>query len=87
MYLEFKKQNDFVGMDMARKFLQMGYTRARRYTNYKGGRKYDEDGNIKERQIDQEKAESAAIFETLWKKVRTDEEYLEKKKEHQKKYG
>ncbi|WP_339149171.1 MULTISPECIES: DUF4385 domain-containing protein [unclassified Sutcliffiella] len=87
MYLEYKKRDDFVGMDMARKFLQMGYTRARRYTNYKGGRKYDEDGNVKERQIDQEKAESATIFETLWKKVRTDEEYLEKKKEHQKKYG
>ena len=29
---------------MARKFIQMGYTRARRYTNYKGGRKYNEDG-------------------------------------------
>ncbi len=87
MYLEYKKQDDFVGMDMARKFLQMGYTRGRRYTNYKGGRKYDEDGNINERQIDEEKAESAAIFETLWKKVRKDEDYLEKKKEHQKKYG
>src|ERR1700760_332487 len=32
---------EFVGADMARKFLQMGYTRARRYANYKGGRKYD----------------------------------------------
>ncbi|MFF5380932.1 DUF4385 family protein [Pedobacter suwonensis] len=26
---------------MARKYLQMGYTRARRYANYKGGKKYD----------------------------------------------
>jgi hypothetical protein len=26
---------------MARKFLQMGYTRARRYANHKGGKKYD----------------------------------------------
>lgn len=33
-------EGDFVGADMARKFLQMGYTRARRYANYKGGRKY-----------------------------------------------
>jgi hypothetical protein len=30
-----------VGMDMARRFLQMGMTRARRYANHKGGRKYD----------------------------------------------
>jgi len=30
---------------MARKYLQMGYTRARRYANYKGGRKYDADNN------------------------------------------
>src|SRR5690606_10350201 len=32
--------DDFVGADMARKFLQMGFTRARRYANYPGGRKY-----------------------------------------------
>lgn len=37
-------RNDFVGADMARKFLQMGFTRARRYANYKGGKKYT-DGN------------------------------------------
>ncbi|WP_181306194.1 DUF4385 domain-containing protein [Rufibacter sp. XAAS-G3-1] len=33
-------QQDFVGADMARKFLQMGFTRARRYANHKGGKKY-----------------------------------------------
>jgi hypothetical protein len=74
-------------MDMARKFLQMGYTRARRYTNYKGGRKYDEDGNVKERQNDPLKAESAAIFMEKWKQARTDKEYLEMKKEHQRTFG
>lgn len=74
-------------MDMARKFLQMGYTRARRYANYKGGRKYDKDGNINERDIDDEKAESAAIFEVKWKLVREDRDYLKLKKAHQKKYG
>ncbi|WP_205617936.1 DUF4385 family protein [Atopococcus tabaci] len=63
LYLEYKEAGDFVEMDMARKFLQMGYTRSRRYANYKGGRKYDEDGEIKERTMDEEKAESAAIFE------------------------
>ncbi|ARI78998.1 DUF4385 domain-containing protein [Halobacillus mangrovi] len=87
MFLDYKKEDDFVGMDMARKFLQMGYTRSRRYANYKGGKKYDEDGNINEREIDKEKAKSAEIFEEKWIKAREDEEYLAKKKTHQKEYG
>ena len=41
-FLGYLEANDFVGADMARKYLQMGYTRARRYANYKGGKKYDE---------------------------------------------
>eukprot|EP01119_Soliformovum_irregulare_P002615 TRINITY_DN12862_c0_g1_i1.p1 TRINITY_DN12862_c0_g1~~TRINITY_DN12862_c0_g1_i1.p1 ORF type:complete len:228 (-),score=53.22 TRINITY_DN12862_c0_g1_i1:31-684(-) len=41
MFMEYKKKDDFVGMDMARKFLQMGYTRSRRYANHKGGRKFE----------------------------------------------
>jgi hypothetical protein len=87
MFLQYKEKDDFVGMDMSRKFLQMGYTRARRYANYKGGKKYDEDGDVKERQIDSEKAESAAIFEEKWKLAREDEDYLKMKREHQKEYG
>jgi hypothetical protein len=87
MFIDYKEKNDFVGMDMARKFIQMGYTRARRYTNYKGGRKYDDDGKVKGRQNDPVKAESAAIFMEKWKQARTDQEYLKMKKEHQKKYG
>ncbi|WP_271398401.1 DUF4385 domain-containing protein [Salinicoccus roseus] len=87
MYLDYKEKDDFVGMDMARKFLQMGYTRSRRYANYKGGRKYDKNGEVNERDIDEEKAESAAIFEEKWKTVREDEDYLKLKKAHQEKYG
>ena len=87
MYLDYKEMDDFVGMDMARKFLQMGYTRSRRYANYKGGRKYDKNGEVNERDIDEEKAESAAIFEEKWKTVREDEDYLKLKKAYQKKYG
>lgn len=41
MFLEYLAQGDFVGADMARKFIQMGYTRSRRYANHKGGKKYD----------------------------------------------
>lgn len=41
MFLAYLEKGDFVGADMARKFIQMGYTRARRYANHKGGKKYD----------------------------------------------
>lgn len=30
-FREYKRAGDFVGMDMARKYLQMGWTRSRRY--------------------------------------------------------
>ena len=40
MFLDYQAKDDFVGMDMARKFLQMGYTRSRRYANHKSARKY-----------------------------------------------
>jgi hypothetical protein len=84
---EYRRQNDFVGMDMARKFIQMGYTRARRYANYPGGRKYSQDGEINERDIDPEKAESAAIFKAKWDEIRGDEDYLRRKRAHQIAYG
>ncbi|KIL51859.1 DUF4385 domain-containing protein [Jeotgalibacillus soli] len=87
MFLAYKENGDFVGMDMARKFLQMGYTRSRRYTNYKGGRKYNKQGDVNKRHIDNEKAKSAKIFEEKWKLAREDHEYLAYKKKHQKKYG
>jgi len=89
MYLDYKEAGDFVGMDMARKFIQMGHTRARRYTNYKGGRKYKnkETGELNEREIDPEKAKSAEIFQEKWDLIRADEEYLKLKKAHQKQYG
>lgn len=42
LFMQYLKDQDFVGADMARKFLQMGFTRARRYANHKGGKKYTE---------------------------------------------
>ena len=41
LFKDYKKQLDFAGMDMARKFLQMGYTRSRLYANHASGKKYD----------------------------------------------
>jgi hypothetical protein len=88
MFLEYKARNDFVGMDMARKFLQMGYTRSRRYANHKSGQKYRQGTReILEREVDPIKAESAQIFYEKWKKAREDKEYLELKKRHMELYG
>ena len=38
MYLDYKDEEDFIGMDMCRKFLEMGFTRSRRYANHRTGK-------------------------------------------------
>jgi hypothetical protein len=87
MFLDYKKLDDFVGMDMARKFLQMGYTRSRRYANHKSGRKYAKGGKeVLPREEDTLKAESAKIFYEKWQKAKADKKYLERKKNHQELY-
>lgn len=87
LFEQYRKQDDFVGMDMARKFIQMGYTRARRYCNHQGGRKYNQKGEELPRTYDQEKAEAAAIFKAYWDTLRADEDYLARRRAHQQKYG
>ena len=42
MFEQYLRSKDFVGADMARKYLQMGFTRARRYANHASGKKYKE---------------------------------------------
>ncbi len=84
MFLDYKFQGDFVGMDMARKFLQMGYTRSRRYANHKSGRKYAPGSKeVLPRQEDPIKAESAKIFYEKWQMAKTDRDYLAFKEQHQ----
>jgi hypothetical protein len=90
MFKSYLDRDDFVGADMARKFLQMGYTRARRYANYKGGRKYDKNAAyaLNERGTgDPEKAESAAIFYEVWKEAEAEPRYAVQKKEWKGRYG
>lgn len=41
LFENYLEKEDFIGADMARKFLQMGFTRARRYANHKSGKKYE----------------------------------------------
>ena len=65
MFCKYKEQQDFIGMDMCRKFLEMGFTRARRYANHRSGRKYNVDKTIRPQEKDAltcEKAQSASIF-------------------------
>ncbi|MCY7335763.1 MAG: DUF4385 domain-containing protein [Chamaesiphon sp.] len=77
LFLNYKEQGDFVGMDMARKFLQMGYTRSRRYANHKSGRKYAKGSKtILPNEEDPIKAESAKIFYEVWQLVKIDPDYL-----------
>jgi Domain of unknown function (DUF4385) len=77
LFLEYKAQGDFVGMDMARKFLQMGYTRSRRYANHRSGRKYTKGSKtVLPLAEDSVKAESAKIFYEWWQLARTDPDYL-----------
>lgn len=80
---EYRRAGDFIGMDMARKFLQMGFTRSRRYANRHSGRKYDAAGNLlpKDEAEDPVKAASAAIFFRAWKDVEADAEYARLKEE------
>ena len=77
-FTEYRQQDDFVGMDMARKYLQMGYTRSRRYAKHKGGNK----SQILEEE-DPVKAQSAVIFQQKWQEAAADERYQELKKQHQ----
>ena len=83
LYEGYKDAEDFVGMDMARKFLQMGYTRSRRYARHRSGRKYDEHGAEEPLAPDAEKAKSAAVFKQALDEVRRDPVYLRLKQAHQ----
>ena len=82
-YLSYRRAGDFVGMDMARKFLQMGFTRASRYAHHAGGRKYARgSGEPLPPTLDAEKAASAAIFKEAWDRVRADPTYQARKAAH-----
>lgn len=100
LFLAYKESDDFVGMDMARKFLQMGYTRSRRYANHRSGQKYNGPVPIEQkgrsgahgrdqlpRDEDPVKAESARIFYEKYLLAREDEVYRLRKKQHQELFG
>ena len=70
MYLDYRDEGDFIGMDMCRKFLEMGFTRARRYANHNSGRKYKKGTKEVLPQEDDCMTSKYARSATIFKKVR-----------------
>jgi hypothetical protein len=100
LFLAYLAADDFVGADMARKFLQMGYTRSRRYANHKSGKKYRLNPQLQESEtaqkaarkdilpfdIDPVKAKSAEIFKRKWQKAKANHKYQQLLQLHKAKY-
>ncbi len=87
MFHAYKDAGDFVGMDMARKFLQMGFTRSRRYANHKSGRKWSPGREeVLPQDVDPVKAESAEIFYAAYVAAKDDPDYLRMKAEFLERY-
>ena len=95
LFLDYLAQDDFIGADMARKFLQMGYTRARRYANHQGGKKYDGPVPDDKKGLsgahgreelprspeDPIKAQAAAIFKHKWDEAKQHPDYVSQKQQ------
>jgi Domain of unknown function (DUF4385) len=99
-FYAYRDADDFVGMDMTRKYLQMGWTRSRRYANHKSGQKYegavpaDKKGQSgahgrskRDLEPDPVKAQSAAVFRAALDEARADPIYQQQLEEHRAKYG
>ena len=96
LFLQYLAEDDFVGADMARKFLQMGYTRSRRYANHKSGKKYQTNPqklptkaeekqareNVLPLDVDPVKAKSAEIFKAKWQEAKAHPKYQELLTQH-----
>ena len=84
-FFEYMGRDEFVGADMAKKYLHMGFTRSRRYWNHSSGKKWTNDGEWKVLPYDRTEKrfyESSLIFQRYWKAAREDKQYLKMKKQH-----
>jgi len=85
MYLDYLEEKDFIGMDMCRKFLEMGFTRARRYANHNSGRKYKKGTKEvlpqEEDHATSKYAQSARIFKKVRDMVAKNNTYVTMRKE------
>ena len=83
MYADYRVIKDFIGMDMCRKFLEMGFTRARRYANHKDGKKY-KNGKILPQEKDwatSEKAKAAKVHKKFRDIITHDPIYIKMRKQ------
>ena len=102
LFEAYLKAKDFVGADMARKFLQMGFTRARRYANHRGGKKYDgpvpddkkgQSGAHGRPELprtdhpDPDKIAAAEIFGRKWDEAKVHPDYVRQKEAFIERYG
>lgn len=73
LFLDYLDKDDFVGADMARKFLQMGFTRSRRYANRSSGRKYSDKDKTDSKLNDSQKEDIVknSKFKSLKNKLHT----------------
>ena len=84
MYLDYLEEKDFIGLDMCRKFLEMGFTRSRRYANHHTGKKYDDEGNVRPQEPDHatcKYAKSATIFKRVRDMVAKNDIYVTMRKQ------
>ena len=85
MYLDYRDAVDFIGMDMCRKSLEMGFTRARRYANHNSDRKYKKGTREvlpqEEDHMTSKYAESARIFKHVRDIVAKSEDYVRMRKQ------
>lgn len=69
IFLNYLESGDFIGADTARKFLQVGYSKAQRCaSNYK---------QLLRGTIDERKLKVAEIYRAKWKAARQHKKYLE----------
>ena len=99
LYEGYRAAGDFVGMDMARKYLQMGWTRSMRYAVHRTGKKYvgpvppDRKGQsgahgrrVAPPEHDAEKLESAKVFRERLDAVLSDPAYAAMREEHKRRH-
>lgn len=90
LFYQYLDNEDFVGADMSKKYLHMGFTRSMRYAKYPAGKKYDDNGDEKQARgpnttgewADPDKREAALQFKPKWDECRNNKQYQKMKELH-----
>jgi len=77
----YREKMDFIGMDMTRKFLELGYLQSLRFSKFPGGKKYTKSGNVRRVDYKQdEKLEISKIYKRYLNLVNSDKVYKRTKR-------